>query len=107
MVKKSGNQMVEQAHGEVVVQPKDGAETIATEKVGEELTFDAPPCRVGFKAGMTINTGNYSSVRFDVSIEIPCDAVEVDDVYEFAKNWVDNRAEEVVDEIHKTYGVGA
>lgn len=65
---------------------------------GELLTFE-PVAEVGMMLGTTINTGNYESVRCEVSIKMPCKASEIDETYDIAKAWVDNRLNELVQEI--------
>ena len=59
----------------------------------EALKPIAPYCEVGFEASYTQNMTNYQSARVNVSIKIPCLQGEVDEVFEYAKSWVDEKLE--------------
>ena len=50
--------------------------------VGEQAAF----VRVG--AGLTINTGNFESLRLDVAVTLPCLASEVEDAYVQSSQYV-------------------
>jgi hypothetical protein len=54
--------------------------------------FQQKPCVVKVGLGATVNLGNYSSARFDVSIEVPCLHPEIDEVFEFGRQWCEERA---------------
>lgn len=49
---------------------------------------------VGLSRGLTINMGNFESVRLDVSIKVPCYLEEVSDAFEFAQRFTEERLEE-------------
>lgn len=53
-------------------------------------------CEVGVAMGYTHNAGNYTSARVDVSLKVPCAHPEVNDVYDFARAWVEERLEHLV-----------
>lgn len=61
-----------------------------------------PVCTVQMNAGQTVNTGNYSSVKFGVSLSMPCQPKEVESVYQFVKNWVDTKMQELQSEVTGT-----
>ena len=90
-----------QAKATVAKVHPNGAETEETELVGDPKLFQQPPCNVGVKVGATINTGNYSSMRFDVTLNVPCTHDEIDSVFEFAKTWCDSKAEVIINEIEE------
>lgn len=55
-------------------------------QVGEEITkedmilvdkFETEPAEVEAKLGMTVNLGNYESLRVDVGVKIPCYKEEI------------------------------
>ena len=73
-----------------------GVETMTKEKVtSSPLEFDQPVASVGVKAGLTVNLGNYSSMRVDVSLDMPCYVTELDKVFDFSQEWVDARLEAI------------
>lgn len=80
-----------QAIATTSVTPPNGPETTTQEAVGDTILFTNPTCNVGVNAAQTINLGNYSNVKLGVSINIPCAHTEIDEVFEFAKAWVDNK----------------
>jgi len=84
------------------VQKPGVAEESKVEAVGEVLKFESPPCNVGFSLGMTLNLGNYESVKVSVSLNVPCQHAEIDEIFEFAKGWVDDKLTEVRQEIQQT-----
>ena len=75
----------------VMVKHPDGSETTGQEAVDKPKVFAGPPCTVSVSAQFTKNMGNYQSCRLGVEISVPCAHTEIDQVYEFAKDWVDNR----------------
>ena len=58
-----------------------------------------PFCEVGFEASYTHNLGNYESCRVNVLIKIPCLHDEIDEAFDLAKSWVDERLTKVNAEI--------
>lgn len=64
------------------------------EKIGKEpMVFDQPVANVGVNGGLTINLGNYSSMRVDISLTLPCYVGEIDACFDIAHKWVDERLE--------------
>ena len=57
----------------------------------EVIPFVQEPAKVGMSKGLTINTGNFSSARVDVSIELPCYKEEIGYAMEQASGLVDAR----------------
>ncbi len=77
---------------------KTVAETSKTEKVedapgvGDMTDTEVQPwCQVGVQSSYTHNLGNYQSVKIGVSIMIPCKPPEINEVYQFCKDFVDDR----------------
>jgi len=71
-------------------------------EVSEELavhTFQSPQAYVGIKKGITVNMGNWESVRLDASISIPCYPEEVGSAYKFAEQFVEKRLEKEVNQV--------
>lgn len=79
----------------------DGSTADATNDVGKPMVSSAPHATVGLSIGVTHNLGNYESVKFTVSIFLPCavNADDIDETYNEAKGWVDTRVEALSQEI--------
>ena len=90
----------ETGRGRVSVQAKDRdgpyhetdrEDTILTRKFRE----GEHPAYVKVGAGMTINLGDFNSLRIDVSVSLPCLPEEIDECQILASDWV---ADKVADE---------
>lgn len=66
---------------------------------GEKEGISQPWCEVGFEASYTHNLGNYQSARVGVTLRIPCQHAEIDQVYDIAKEWVNARLQQCVNEL--------
>jgi len=60
---------------------------------------DEPVAKVGVDKSMTVNLGNYNSVRFGVSVWLPCASSEVDETFETANEWTNQRLNRLYDEV--------
>lgn len=87
----------EVSHSTVQETPELGTKT----NDGSDTT---PWCSVGFEAGYTHGLPNYSSARIGISLTIPCKPGEIDQVYEVAKAWVDERLQVCVNELSGASG---
>jgi hypothetical protein len=58
-----------------------------------------PQCEVGVEMSYTHNLGNYQSARVQVSLKVPCVHAEIDDIYNYAREWVDNKLNGLVEEL--------
>ena len=56
-------------------------------------------CEVGMEASYTKNMGDYNSARVQVSLKIPCPHDEINEVFEVAKGWVNERVATMVGEL--------
>lgn len=99
MAKKIKNVEVKGAQAEISVKNKDKSEQESVEKVGDDNLFEEPPCNVGITAGMTINLGDYNSAKVQVSIHIPCKPEDIEEAYEFGRDWVEGKVTELVEQI--------
>ncbi len=84
---------VENLHkGKVVTEETD------TEKVGDATPspLQGSLCEVGVEASMTLNLGNYNSTRLQTSLKVPCAHTEIDEVWEFVRDWVNAKMELLV-----------
>jgi len=77
------------------------SETESNEEVGESQLYNQPTCNVGVSVGVTKNTGNFNSLKIQVSLHMPCYVEEIDPVYEYTKEWVDNKMDAIVAEIEE------
>ncbi|MEJ6846780.1 hypothetical protein [Sinorhizobium fredii] len=79
------------------------SEDVEEEKVelpGElDKTAEGPWCEVGVDASYTHNLGNYQSAKVGVTLKIPCLHGEINDVFDFAKSWVDEKMQGLIDEL--------
>lgn len=89
---------VKQAVATTTVQHKDKSVTEVKEIVGE-AAYTQPTCNVGFSLSATRNLGNYNSVKAEVRLNMPCYPNEIDEVFTFAKDWVDGKLEQVMGDI--------
>lgn len=49
------------------------------------------PCMVGFGAGLTVPTQPYANARPQVSLQLPADFEQIEEAYDYAMGWVDER----------------
>lgn len=89
---------VQKAEGFTSKKNLDGSQSDSTESVGTPRTFQDDPCKVLVKVGATLNMGDYNSVRLDVGLSVPCNHAEIDEVFGFAKTWVDDRLNSMIAE---------
>ena len=86
---KSKQIIAEDQHQEAVaVEPHHGLQMAAQ-----------PWCEVGFEASFTKNLGNYQSARLNVIVKIPCPAGDIDEVFDYARTWVNGKLETLVSEL--------
>lgn len=65
----------------------------------EESGFGGVGCEVGVEISYTENLGNFRSARVGVSLKVVVGHVEIDEAYDYAKAWVDQRMEKLVEEV--------
>lgn len=80
-----------QASAKIMVKTPDGSVVDTEEAVGKPQIFVGPMCTIGVNAQATVNMGSYESVKFGVSLTIPCAHGELDAVFTLGKEWVDKR----------------
>lgn len=87
-------------------QVSDKKTVISEDTKQEEVETPADPapteqqCEVGVEMSYTHNLGNYQSARVQVSLKVPCVHAEIDEVYDYAKGWVETRLEGLVEELN-------
>lgn len=53
--------------------------------------FETEPATVSVDYALTMNLGNFESAKISVSVQVPCYREEIDDAYQFAQSWVEER----------------
>ncbi len=75
------------------------------EEYKEELIevdkFDTTPGTAFCSAGMTLNLGNYESLRVDVGVTVPCYKEEKDAAMDEIVDWVKERLTKEINQIKK------
>jgi len=102
--KKPVSIVKKQATAKLTVKKIDGTEETVEEAVGKPQFFDSPPCTVSIGARLKIGMPNYSSAECSVSLSVPCSATEIDDVADFAGNWVDKRMADAAEKLNAAKG---
>lgn len=85
---------------------QDQTSTSEQVPVGAPGPVPQPHANVGVSMGMTINTGDYSNIKFQVSLFCPCEVVmeSIDATYAEVKSWVDSKVDEIHTEIRAQLG---
>lgn len=75
--------------------------TKSGERVGEDADEEVldvaqfpegvKPAEIDYRQGITVNMGNFESVRVDVGVKYPCFAEEADEAFVFVKRFVESR----------------
>lgn len=83
-----------------------GVETQEQEVLGALAVEEHNHCMVTVGTGMTRNMGDYNSMKFYVSIQMPSklDQEELDQTYESGKAWVDEKVNAINAEIDTIIG---
>lgn len=66
--------------------------------------FETEPAVVHVDYALTMNLGNYESAKISVSVSVPCYKEEIDEAYEFAQAWVEERLSKERDMITSSRG---
>jgi hypothetical protein len=79
---------------------KNGKQEEKTEPFGDPIVATKPMANVGFSVGATIPgvMGPYSSVKYTVSLYLPCEIGEIDQVFAFEKEWLDEKVNALIQE---------
>ena len=67
------------------------AETATVEALGPASKTPAPKAVGGYAQGVTINLGNFTSARVDVSLSMPCPPTMIDETFDFVREFVAER----------------
>jgi hypothetical protein len=94
----TGNLEINTITGKVAIKHADGSETETSIPI-KEVVISKPMVNVGMSAQHTKNLGNYESAKISISLFVPCDAVELEDTFNFVKDWVNGKMLDVIQEI--------
>jgi hypothetical protein len=97
---------IKQATGTVIHQHKDNSVVEETQNLGDPVFGHGVLAMVEVSIGVTRNLGNFESVKFNVSVTMPCapDPESLDLTYAEAKSWVDAKIETLNAEITEQLG---
>ncbi len=90
-------QKAETAKATVSTTTADGSEDVMKESFPMKVEGDQV-AKVTAHAGYTHNLGNYESMRVDASLEVPCGMEQIDEAFQFAMGWVDDKVVEIAKE---------
>jgi len=65
----------------------------------QKLDKDKGISNVGVSFGYTKNMGNYESMKIQVSLHVPCYVEEIDTIFDFAKEWVDEKMTSILEDV--------
>jgi len=81
-----------------VTKPEESAEELIVLK---HFIEDKPVASVSAGARMTINLKNYESVQVSVNVTLPCYLEELEDCYETAVNFVEEKMGQQINEVYE------
>ena len=93
-----GSFEVDTVKGIITIKNADGSEEVKELPI-KEVFVTKQMVNVGMSAATTINLGNYSSAKVTVSLYVPCEAVELEDTYDFITDWVNGKMNKIVNDI--------
>jgi len=99
MSKKNGQATTTKEHkasGKVIASDTETETVASPENSGAEADRWA---EVGVEASYTHNMGNYESCRVGVVLKIPCAVDEINEVFEYASEWIDEKMQKLNAEI--------
>ncbi|MCO5157902.1 MAG: hypothetical protein M9945_14330 [Aquamicrobium sp.] len=85
--------------GKVISEETSQENVEIPEEVSPEISASPELCRVGFEASYTHNLGDFKSTRIAISLSVPCEYGEIDQIADYAETWVDGRLSKCVSDI--------
>lgn len=82
-------------HKGEVTQEKSEVELVE-QAPGSTAQAELPFCEVGVDMSYTMNLGDFNSARFAVSLKMPAQAEEINQVFDYAKEWTEERLSSLV-----------
>ena len=96
---KEVKQTAQKAEIKAIITDANGNETEITKPFGDDIVVMENMANVGFSYGETINTGNYSSAKYQVSLHVPCYIEDIKKYFKGARKKVMEWSEEIKSEI--------
>lgn len=93
-----GTIVIDTVLGTITIIHADGSEVVKKLPVKEVVVTKAM-CNVGVSAKATYNLGNYESMQVSAMLNVPAEYSEIDEVYDFARRWVDEKMTAIHDEV--------
>ena len=93
--KKTGN-VISEDHA---IEPVQMPGTEGMQFAEATLAPFVPYAEVGYAAGFTKGMANFSSARVDITIKLPAQVDDIDEVYTFAEEWVGSRLQKQYEEL--------
>jgi hypothetical protein len=99
IAKKSGTAtMSKQIKDKGTVVSEDNTQEQVDTPTSKVVSSD-PWCEVGVDMSYTHNLGNYQSAKIGVSLRLPAQVSEIDEVFTYAKEWVDNKLQSMIEDL--------
>jgi hypothetical protein len=91
-----------QAQASIQITNADGTQTNVEEAVGKPKFFSEPHCTVSVGAKLKLQIVKYEChAEASIHLSVPCAATEIDDVADFAQNWVDKRMQDAAQKLEQ------
>lgn len=74
---------------------KTASHTVATPTFHKEAAMGS----VGVTLGLTMNLGDFNSAKINISLNMPTDMENLESNFDFAKQWVENKVQELAAEV--------
>lgn len=85
--------VVKMKRGQEIDSPYSEGEEVVKMAKAPSVNVQIPMATVKYGLGLTLNVGNYESVRVEYGIELPSPVDSVEDVWDMAVEMVDARVE--------------
>lgn len=93
---------IKKRNGRLWVVKQYGETSERKDEMIEVKPFVVEPAYVNYSEGVTLNVGNFQSIRIDVGITLPTYIEEIDSAYKKAKEIVDKQINEEIVKYKKT-----
>lgn len=87
--------------GQVISEDTETKQVEVPEEIQTSNVNATPGCEVGVDMSYTENLGNYRSARVGVSLKVTVAHEDIDEAFDYAKAWVDQRMETMVGEVQE------
>ena len=88
--------IAEESTSEQVVKPEPEPTDDQVQAMALEAQALEPWCEIQVDASYTKNLGNYQSAKIGVSLKMPARVAELDETFNFTRDWVNGKLESLV-----------